>query len=275
MDALPDDLMAVVAASPAAVAAHDKQRWLELWSANYVIEDPVGSRPVRAGERDRRSGGQIGRSGGQIGRSGGQSNGPLSRFWDSFIAANDVVFDVHHDFIDGARIVRDVTVRTTLPSGVHAVTPAHLVYDLVVEAGTVKIQRMAAHWEVAPVFAQLIKPTVPHLRALASSNVRMLRYLGVGATIRFVGAIRSVGQSGKRAVLDAVTRAAQGDPDAAALVGARVPGDLTKVIASGDTVTASCTVDAAPAVVVAALNRRTRQIVSFDLYDRQFRGPAI
>jgi hypothetical protein len=261
MDALPADLMAVVAASPAAVAAHDKQRWLALWSTNHVIEDPVGSQPVRGGGYDRRSGGRL--------------NGPLSRFWDSFIAANNIVFDVHHDFIDGARIVRDVTVRTTLPSGVQAITPAHLVYDLVVEAGTVKIQRMAAHWEVAPVFAQLIKPTVGHLKAMASSNVRMLRYLGVGHTIRFVGAISSVGPPGKRAVCDAVTRAGHGDADAAALVGATVPRDLTKVIASGNTVTASCTVDAGPAVVLASLNRRTRQLVSFDLYDRPLRAPEI
>lgn len=250
--ATPNALMRVVAQSPAAVGAHDKQRWLALWSANHVIEDPVGSRPVLGGILDR--------------RSGERSSGALSRFWDTFIAANDIVFDVHHDFVLGSQVVRDVTIRTTLPSGAHADTPAHLLYELVEENGEVKIRRMAAHWEVVPVFAQLMRPSVANVRALGSSTARMLRFLGIGGTVQFGAAAFSVGVRGKRVVTDLVARAQNGEAAAIARLDGRVPADLTKVIAAGDSVTASCTIDGRPAVLIATLNRRTRALLTVDIY---------
>jgi hypothetical protein len=244
--------MRVVAQSPAAVAAHDKARWLGLWASNHVVEDPVGSRPVLGGVIDR--------------RSGERTNGALSRFWDAFIAANDIVFDVHNDFVGDHRVVRDVTIRTTLPSGVRADTPAHLLYELVEQNGEVTIRRMAAHWEVARVFVQLMRPTPAHVQAMLGSFARMIKHLGIGGTVRFVGAVGSVGPRGKQVVLDIVGRAGRGDPRAIALLGGVVPRDLTKVIASGDTVTASCIVDDQPAVLIATLNRRTRRLLAVDVY---------
>ena len=255
-----DELMAVVKASPAAVAAHDKQAWLDLWATNHVIEDPVGSRPVLGGTYDR--------------RSGGRTNGPLSRFWDTFIAANEITFTVHHDFVGDGRVVRDVTIATTLPSGVQASTPAHLLYELVDEYSSLKIRRMAAHWEVAPVFAQLIRPTPAHLRAMASSNARMVRHLGVGGSVRFVAAIRSVGADGKRAVTELCARAAAGDAAALGRLGGAAPREFTKVIASGDVVTVSCTVRDAPAVLIAAVNRRTKTVAAVDVFTDQYRASA-
>ncbi len=85
------DVYDVVRSSPAAVAAHDKEGWIALFDTDYVIEDPVGWRPVRGGD--------------------------ISAFWDAFIAPNDIRFDVHHDWIDGLHVVRDVTVVTTSAPG--------------------------------------------------------------------------------------------------------------------------------------------------------------
>jgi hypothetical protein len=79
----------------------------------------------------------------------------------------------------------------------------------------------------------------------------LVRNLGVGGTARYVRAIRSVGQKGKRAVR--------------AYLGTRV-ADLDKVIASGTTVTANCTVDGRPAAVIATLDRKTRQVLDCRIY---------
>lgn len=263
--AAPHALMRVVAQSPAAVAAHDKQAWLRLWAPNFVVEDPVGSRPVLGGVIDR--------------RSGQRGDGALSRFWDAFIAANDISFDVHHDFVNGYRVVRDVTIRTSLPGGARADTPAHLLYELVEHDGEIKIRRMAAHWEPLPVFRQLLRPSTANAKALVGMTVRMVRYLGVAGTARFGGACFGVGARGKRVVKDLVTRAQRGQGDAIAVLDGVVPSDLSKVIAAGDTVTASCRVGDEPAVLVITLNRRTYRVVTADVfrdrnreYSRQLRA---
>lgn len=263
--ASPHALMSVVAQSPAAVAVHDKPRWLAIWAANHVIEDPVGSRPVVGGLLDR--------------HSGERTTGALSRFWEAFIAANDIAFDVHHDFVSGNRVVRDVTIRTTLSSGATVQTPAHLLYELIEEDGEVRIRRMAAHWEVAPAFAQLIRPSFANVRGIIGSSWRMMRYLGIAGTAGLAGAVVSVGDRGKQVAVDLVTRAQHGDATATARLGGTVPDTLTKVIAAGDTVTASCTVNGSPAVLIVTMNRRTRRVIAVELfrdanraYSRQLRA---
>ena len=219
------DVYDVVRASPAAVAAHDKEGWIALFDTDYVIEDPVGWRPVRGGD--------------------------ISSFWDAFIAPNDIRFDVHRDWIDDLHVVRDVTVVTTLGTGLQVKTPAHLRYELVERDGALKVARMAAHWELLPNFAQLMRPRAAHLRSMAAMNGSMLRNLGVRDTARFVGAVRSVGQRGKKVVRG--------------YLGTRVD-DLHKVIASGSVVTANCTVDGQPAAVIATLDRRTRAVQDCRIY---------
>lgn len=248
----PNALMRVVAKSPAAVAAQDKQSWLQLWAPNYVVEDPVGSRPVLGGVVDR--------------RSGERGVGALARFWDAFIEANDITFEVHNDFVSGLRVVRDVTICTRLPSGARVDTPAHLLYELVEHAGEITIRRMAAHWEPLPAVTQLMHPSPANIRGLAGMTARMLRHLGVGGTLLFGGAAWSVGARGKQTVADLVARAQAGDRDAIAGLGGFIPKDLSKVIAAGDTVTASCRIDGAPAVLVVTMNRRTRRPLTVDVF---------
>ena len=217
-----DDVVAVVRSSPEAVAAHDKERWMALFADGYVIEDPVGSRPVRGDM--------------------------ISDFWDCFIAPNDIRFEVHHEWIDGLHVVRDVTIHTTLGTGITVQTEAHLHYTLDRE---LKVTRMAAHWEPAPVFAQLIKPHAKHVKSMVTMNARMFDKLGIGGTARFVGAVRNVGRMGKAAVITQLGDKVQ---------------DVHKVIAAGNTVTLSCTVDDQPAAVIAELDRATRTFLDLRIY---------
>ena len=83
------DCLRFVEGSPAAVGDHDKAAWLELFARYNIVEDPVGSRPHLSGVYD--------------GRSRRRGSGPLARFWDTFIAPNQIRFQVDHDFVEEER----------------------------------------------------------------------------------------------------------------------------------------------------------------------------
>lgn len=204
------ELLDLVRSSPAYVAAHDKAGWLSIFGSLHVVEDPVGARAVRSADP-----------------------GALGRFWDTFIAPNEIVFEVANDWVAGLEVVRDVTILTTLRPGVVVRTPAHLLYETAYEDGVLKVRRMAAHWEPRPVYRQLMKPNRAHLAAAMGQFARMFRTHGVGPTIQFVGASRFVGWRRRRALR------------------ARLKAyEITRVIVAGKTVTATCLIDGKPAAVI-------------------------
>ncbi|QBJ98051.1 transporter [Rhodococcus sp. ABRD24] len=239
--------------SPTAVAEHDKTAWLGLFADRHVVEDPVGGRPVLGGLFDRRTG-----------RRGGD---PLARFWDTFIAPNEIRFHVEHDdIVSGLNVVRDVTIETGLGGGVVAKAPMHLLYETTLDEGAPRIRRIAAHWEVAPMFAQVAGVDAAKLRVAAGMSARMLRLQGLGGALAFGLAVRSVGERGKQAVRRLVESAQRGDRAALEMLGGRPVSDVTKMIAAGDTVTASCTADGAHAVLFCYLNRKDLQVTSAVVY---------
>ncbi|WP_433703393.1 nuclear transport factor 2 family protein [Prescottella equi] len=242
------ELLDLARQSPAAVAAHDKNAWLGLFADRHVVEDPVGGRPVLGGLYDR--------------RSHVRGGDPLARFWDTFIAPNDIRFHVENeDIVSGLDVVRDVTIETRLGGGVVAKAPMHLVYETTLDEGAPRIRRIAAHWEVAPMFAQVAGVDRAKLAVAASMSVRMLRLQGVGGSLAFGLAVRSVGERGKRSVRRLVADARRGDEAALERLGGHAVDSLTKVIAAGDTVTATCTVDGEHAVLFCYLDRKTMQVV--------------
>ncbi|MFF0814235.1 nuclear transport factor 2 family protein [Rhodococcus sp. NPDC003318] len=249
----PHTLLSLAHASPAAVADHDKSAWLALFARHHVVEDPVGGRPVLGGLYDPRSR-----------RRGGE---PLARFWETFIAPNDIRFHVERaDIVDGLTVVRDVTIETRLGGGVVARAPMHLLYEAALGDGEPRIRRIAAHWEVAPMFAQVAGIAPAKIRVGAAMAGRMLRNQGLGGSLAFGAAVRSVGEPGKRTVRHLVESARRGDAAALRVLGGRTVTDLTKVIAAGDAVTASCTVDGSPALLCCYLDRRTLDVVRAVVY---------
>ena len=85
----------------------------------------MGSRPHLSGVYDARS------------RRRGA--GPLGRFWETFIAPNQIRFLVENDFVDGLDVVRDLTIEITMAPGVVVHTPMHLLYELREEAGELNV----------------------------------------------------------------------------------------------------------------------------------------
>lgn len=247
------ELLDVVLGSPAAVAVHDKKAWLGLFADRHVVEDPVGGRPVLGGLYDRRS---------RV--RGGE---PLARFWDTFIAPNDIRFHVENDdIVSGLDVVRDVTIETRLGGGVVAKAPMHLLYETTLDDGAPRIRRIAAHWEVAPMFAQVAGIDRAKLGVAAAMSARMLKLQGLGGSIAFGLAVRSVGERGKQAVRRLVDDAQRGDRRALDLLGGTAVENVTKLIAAGDAVTATCTVDGAHAVLFCYLNRRTTEVTRAVVY---------
>ena len=168
--------LALVEQSPAAVAAHDKAAWLGLFARYSLVEDPVGSRPC------------VSRPGDSV------DSGPLSRFYDTFIAANEIRFVVERDMVGGDAVVRDLSLEITMAGGARVVTPMHLVYELVEEEGALRVFRLAAHWE--------LRAALKQRSGGMDAFWRMLRYLGVGGVLGFMRALSSVGDAGKAVVAD-------------------------------------------------------------------------
>lgn len=222
-------MLALVRSSPAHVGVHDKAGWLGIFASQHVVEDPVGSRPVRS-----------------------EDAGALGRFWDTFIAPNRIEFEVTQDWVDGFDVVRDATIVTTLRPGVIVRTPAHLIYQTGYDGGTLKVRRMAAHWEPRPVYLQLMRPTWAHVAAALGQFARMFRTLGLVPMLQFVGAARYVGGRRKRELVD------------------QLAGDgitqLSKVIASGHSVTVSGERDGVPVAVTAWFRPRSHDVEKVTVY---------
>lgn len=172
------ECLAAVEESPAAVAVHDKARWLSLFARSCVVEDPVGSRPHICRESD-------------------TEREPLSRFYDTFIAPNEIRFDVDQDIVCGLHVMRDITIEIRMSPRVTVRVPVHLLYELVEEAGTLKVSRLAAHWELLPMLKQQMASGLAFAGVGTASGYRLLRYLGFGGMLGFMRALSSVGDAGK------------------------------------------------------------------------------
>jgi len=182
--------LAAARASPAAVAVHDRAAWVGLFAADGQVNDPVGSRPH-------------------------EGRAAIERFYDSFIAPNRIAFDVDHDLVCGMSVIRDLTIATTMASGVTLRVPMHLRYDLVDEAGALKIRRLYAHWELAPMIRQLLGRGRQGLAAALQLGPQMLRHQGLAGALGFARGFAGVGAAGKRRAQTFLDACGRGDAAAA------------------------------------------------------------
>ncbi|CAA0079351.1 Uncharacterised protein [BD1-7 clade bacterium] len=276
-----NELLEQVKKSPAAVAVHDKRAWMSIFAKYHVVEDPVGSTPHVGGLYDN--------------ATGARGDGALSRFFDCFIQPNKIGFDVQQDVVCGNHVVRDLNINIEMSPAVKVTVPMHLLYELTEEDGEWKIQRLAAHWELMPMMGQLFGKGFACAGVLTGLTVRMLKLQGIGGMLGFSKAVFNIGNAGKTGVhqmLRAINGGEMSDlmsqfeSDAACVY---VPyGDepicpsqvieksgiekiaLGKILAAGDTVTASVTIkvagDEKPGVLMTDFNRKTKKITSARFY---------
>lgn len=254
------ELLQAVKASPAAVADHDKTAWLSLFSAVGLVNDPVGSRPHRG-------------------------EAALGRFYETFIAPNEIHFEIHNDWVCGMTVVRDVTIHIRMPTGQAVSVPAHIRYEMTEEQGAPRIAGLFAHWELMPMVTGTLSSGFKGVVSYARLSVRMLACQGLGGMLGFVRGFTGVGRRGKRQAEKLLAALSQGDVETAGAVlsaNARVeaPAGTTrtpaeagewlqglnwsKLIAAGPTVTASVEVrHTTGAVLLSFLGRRIERVVFY------------
>ncbi len=151
----------VVLRSPALVKRHDKDAWLALFTEDGVIEDPVGA---------------------------GAYAGPArhSKFWDAFIAPNEVTFRPRRDFRSGDVIVRYVTISSVTP-----VSSEPFELNAIIEY-VVRGERLAslrAFWEPRLAVSWHAQQGIRGLFGLSKHGLRMTGGLGLGSALGFSRAL--------------------------------------------------------------------------------------
>ncbi|WP_375003487.1 nuclear transport factor 2 family protein [Gordonia sp. PS3] len=247
---LREQMLATVEGSPAAVAAHDKQRWLSLFAPDAIVNDPVGSSPHRGDEH-------------------------LSRFYDTFIAPNTIVFHPAHDIVCGDTVIRDLTLEIRMSDAVTLTVPVHLRYEM---ASADLIAGLFAHWELPTMVRQLLAEGVDALPISTRLTGALLRNQGLGGAAGFARGFVRAGAAEKRrtlAFLDAACGGRSGS-DVRVEYGAGRVGPVadlrdeldgwrtSKCLAAGRYVTVSLTRGEEHAVAMATFERR--QIVAMKVY---------
>jgi hypothetical protein len=165
-------IIALVNRSPELVDKHDRAGWLDLFSSNAIVQDPMGAGPNRKG-KDMRKG-----------------KDALGRFYDIFIGPNKIKFDVHQDIVIGDEMVREVSIHTTLPNGAITIVHCYLIYKIVEENGQLKIESLRAHWDFAKNAMALMKNN--GVKGMTGSTVQfgtMIKVQGMKRIIEYMGAM--------------------------------------------------------------------------------------
>ncbi|MFA5375029.1 MAG: nuclear transport factor 2 family protein [Dehalococcoidia bacterium] len=165
-------IIALVDTSPELVGKHDRQGWLNLFSTNAIVQDPVGAGPNCKG-KDMRKG-----------------KDALGRFYDIFIGPNTIKFDVHQDIVVGNEMVREVSIHTTLPNGAITIVHCFLLYKVVEEGGQLKIEALRAHWNFGKNAMALMKNN--GVKGMTGSTVQfstMIKVQGMKRIMEYMGAM--------------------------------------------------------------------------------------
>lgn len=165
--------------SPRAVKAQDKAAWLDIFAKQYHVEDPVGSKLKVSPE--------------------GEANPrePLSRFYDTFMAPNEIVFDVKRDLVCGNHVMRDLTLHVKMAGKLDSFVPMHLLYELVEEEGCYKVSRLEAHWEFEATNKAVLSNGLSALPIMLGMSKSMIKHLGWRGMLAFGASSKTVGEAGK------------------------------------------------------------------------------
>jgi ketosteroid isomerase-like protein len=190
-------MLEVARASPECVAKHDKAGWLALFAGDGVVEDPVGSAPNHKGRFPGRA------------ESGDDE---LGRFYETFIAPNEIRFQVRQDIVTERDVVRDVVIHTTLSTGLQVSVPAYLIYEMTEEDGAIRIRRLAAHWELPQLSLQTLRGGVNGWTSMLRLSARMLRIQGLKGMAGYSKAmLRGIFGRGPAVLADFCEALARGD----------------------------------------------------------------
>jgi hypothetical protein len=251
-----EHLLAAVERSPQAFTAHDRDGWVNVFTTDARVEDPVGSQPHRGREQ-------------------------IYGFYDTFIDPRDIKFHRDLDIVFGTVVLRDLDLEVSMGSAVTMYIPAFLRYDLREVNGEWRIGELRAYWELPAMMLQFLRTG----SRAASPALRLSRGLlanqGLRGTAGFMAGFRRVGARHKKLVETFVGDAARGDKfaalhalaptapitlgdndalDIAELVEQLTGASWTKVISAGPTVAVSLNSTHGRGIMFADLARRANAI---------------
>jgi transport factor 2 (NTF2)-like protein len=251
MTAVSAELVAVVERSPAATDIHDRAAWVALFTADGRVEDPYGSSPCIGHEE-------------------------IGRFYDTFIGPRQIIFHRDVDAVAGRTVVRDLMLEIVMAPDVSLNVPMHIRYHLREVKGDWAVERLCAHWELPLMVVQMLRNGAKSLPPSLRLAANLLRNQGLAGTAGFVAGFRRPGERDKRCVRSYLDAAVAGDElaarraaghDATVCIGEGSPvamgelvdrlrgGRCTKLIAAGDTVSASVITPAGRAVIFCEMPR--------------------
>jgi hypothetical protein len=247
------ELIAAVDRSPAATSVHDRFGWVGIFTTDALVEDPYGSQPHVGHEE-------------------------IGRFYDTFIAPRQIIFHRDVDVTVGAALVRDLTLEIMMAADVVLHVPMHLRYDLQESNGEWTIARLRAHWELPAMMVSMLrhgrKSLPPSLRLVGE----LLRNQGIGGSVGYLKGFRRPGGRARRRVASLLDAAVAGDQlsarravsdGAVVSLGEDTPvalgqfvdsvrgGRWHKMIATGDTVSASVDTPSGRGVAFCEIDRAT------------------
>jgi steroid Delta-isomerase len=121
-----------------AVQRGDREGWLDNFTPDAVVEDPVGTSPL-----DPTGEGHHGRD-------------AIGRFWDTTIATMEgIAFEIHDSFACGDEVVNVGSIHLTFAGGARGRTDG--VFHYVVD-GTGRVRSLRAFWELDRTMATIQQP---------------------------------------------------------------------------------------------------------------------
>jgi len=251
-----NDLLAAVERSPQAVSAHDRDGWVQVFTQDGRVEDPVGSSP-------------------HVGHD------EIYRFYDTFIGPRGITFHRDVDIVSGDTVLRDLELEVVMGDAVTMFIPAFLRYDLREVGGEWKVARLRAYWELPAMMMQFLKTGTRALTPGVQLGKGLLGNQGPRGAVGFMTGFRRVGARHKRLVEGFLRAAARGDEsiarqmlssDAAITLGDSQPLEVAelgehlrganwaKVIGAGSTVVVSVASDHGRGMVFADVAWRGNRI---------------
>ncbi len=179
------DALATVERSPAAFSVHDRKAWVDAFTQDGRIEDPVGSEPHR-------------------GRAA------ISRFYDTFIGPRDITMHRDVDIVVGSTVIRDLELEVVM-AGLAMRFPAYVRYNLVTEGDEIKIAELYAYWEMPALIGQLLRRGPRAVPVSIALSKGLLTNQGAVGALGFLGGLRGTGPQGKRKVSQFLSDARAGN----------------------------------------------------------------
>ncbi len=185
-----DDLLAAVERSPQAVSVHDRDAWVQVFTLDGRVEDPVGSSP-------------------HVGHD------QIYRFYDTFIGPRGIKFHRDVDVVSGTTVLRDLELEVAMGTAVTMFIPAFLRYDLREMNGQWKVAHLRAYWELPAMMMQFLKTGSRAVTPGLQLGKGLLSNQGARGALGFLTGFRRAGARHKRLVEVFLQAAARRDASAA------------------------------------------------------------